>query len=102
MNTDDVRARRELRHRGRQIQTAIRSLLLEWDPIGGVPEDEYDCMIGPLHGQLSKGATAEEVAAWLGAHNDEHFGLTPEPETDSALAQRLVAAWQNIEPSRAE
>lgn len=59
-------------------------------------------MIGPLHGLLSKGATAEEIATSLGGHNDEHFGLTPDPESDSALAQRLVAAWQNIEPSRAE
>ena len=59
MNPNDRERRRELRRSVGQIQQTVRSLLLESDPIGGVPQDEYDCMIGPLYAFLSKRATAE-------------------------------------------
>jgi hypothetical protein len=72
-------------------------MLMEWDPIGvaGVPEaaDEYDCMIAPIMRQLSEGATAGPLAAWITGERVAHFGLDAQPEADNALALELVAWW---------
>lgn len=35
----------------------LRALVNEWDPIGlieaGAPEDEFDCLVGPILGESS-------------------------------------------------
>jgi hypothetical protein len=73
-------------------------MLMEWDPIGvaGVPEaaDEYDCMIAPIMRQLSEGATAGPLAAWITGERVAHFGLDAQPEADNALALELVEWWR--------
>lgn len=91
MATDGRDRRRELRGKGRQTQDTIRRFLLEWDAIGaGVPDDEYDCMIGPLYGLVSREATRAEIATWLAEYRRDHFGLPADPEADAVLAERLV------------
>ena len=58
----------------------------EWDPIGvrDIPEasDEYDSYLGPIASRLRKGATADELAAYLTEVEEVQMGLG-----ESAAAQ---------------
>jgi hypothetical protein len=82
---------------GKERMREIRALLMEWDAIGvaDVPEaaDEYDCMIGPLHGHLQRGADARSLRDWIARERVDHFGLIPNTGADSALADALVEWW---------
>jgi len=55
-----------LRSDAGRTERIIRSLLLEWDVIGGVPDDEYDGMIWPLYELIRKRSSNDEIAAWVG------------------------------------
>ena len=87
----------ENRDRTRTLQGELRGILMRWDPIGvaGAPEaaDEYDCMISPLMHRLHRGASDTELAVWLKAEVEQHFGLTPTVEREEALASSLAAWW---------
>ncbi|SFD17641.1 hypothetical protein [Klenkia taihuensis] len=76
-------------------QRAVRDLLWEWDLIGlrddDSPLDEYDCMIGPLLALRARGAGAGEIAAWVGSHAEEHFGLPSTSAADLRLAHAVLA-----------
>ena len=75
------------------MERRIRSVLLEWDPIGaGVPDDEYDCLIWPVVRRLESGTDAPELAAWLREEMDAHFGIDS-PRGIDETAERLHAAW---------
>jgi hypothetical protein len=94
MATDRRDSRRELRVKGRQTQDTIRRFLLEWDAIGAdVPDDEYDCMMGPLYGLVSREATTAVIATWLAEYRRDHFGLPADPDADAVLAERLGLAF---------
>jgi len=78
----------------------LRSLVAEWDPLGlidaGSPQDEYDCLVGPVFRRLEDGESPERIAAYLDAHIPEHFGLAPSPTLP--FAQRASAwfrSWAN-------
>ena len=77
------------------MRAGIRHLLLEWNPIDadGLPEDEYDCLISPLHHRLHSGATAEQLADYLTQEIREHFGFQPEPEGMTLFAAKLRQWW---------
>jgi len=51
----------------------------EWDPIGllslGFPDDEYDCLVGPLSGMLRQGLSAEALTTALDRQISDHFGV---------------------------
>jgi hypothetical protein len=83
------------KHRTRSMQAGIRQLLLEWNPIGfdGLPEDEYDCLISPLHHRLYAGADAEQLASYLAQQMREHFGFNPEPDGMTRFAANLWQWW---------
>jgi hypothetical protein len=83
------------KHRTRSMQAGIRQLVLEWDPIGfdGLPEDEYDCLISPLHHRLHSGATADQLTSYLAQEIPEHFGFEPEPEPMTRFAAKLSQWW---------
>lgn len=71
---------------------------MKWDPIGfaddaDFPADEYDCLVAPIVGKLSDGATVQQLATWLGAQRSEHFGLQPSPAQDRQLATQLTHWW---------
>ena len=58
----------------------LRRLLMDgWDPIGvrDIPEasDEYDSYLGPIASRLRKGATADELAAYLTEVEEVQMGL---------------------------
>jgi hypothetical protein len=58
----------------------LRDLVNEWDPIGlintGAPEDEYDCLVGPILRRLEAETSVHEIAAFLDHEMVEHFGVS--------------------------
>lgn len=76
----------------------LQGLLNEWDPIGvapglGGPEDEYDCMLGPVLTLLSGGSDEREIASFLRAELSGHFGLDPNYAQPERFAGRVLAWW---------
>jgi hypothetical protein len=81
----------------RRLESELRPLLLAWDPIGASPpEDEYDCVMAPLLVELRQGSSAAELAEWLGAHAEDHFGVTSDPEADREAATAILAWWDDV------
>ena len=82
------------KHDLRQRWAELRSLVNEWDPIGliedGAPVDEYECVVGPLLRMLEERAPQAEIAAFLGAEFDEHFGV---PIADAQVFAARAASW---------
>jgi hypothetical protein len=78
----------------------VRRVLVDiWDPIGvrdalGPNNDEYDCCVDHVAGQLIRGATDDELADYLYRQASEHMGLTNSKEA----AVRTVAALREIRP----
>jgi hypothetical protein len=75
----------------------LRRLLNEWDPIGvfphlGGPDDEYDCLYGPLMDHLHAGAPAQQIAAYLRSELTDHFGIDPTHANVEQFAERL-SSW---------
>jgi len=82
--------KRAPRSGARRAEGGIRSLLLQWDAIGvWVPDDEYDCMIWPLYKLIRQRCSTHEIAAWVGDHRRDHFGLEDDRQADTKLAERL-------------
>lgn len=76
----------------------LRHLLNKWDPIGvapelGGPDDEYDCMLGPLLTLLSGGGNEGEVGSFLRKEVSGHFGLDPNYSQPERFAARVMAWW---------
>lgn len=68
-------------------------LAREWDPIGfgaELPNDEYECVTGPLATLLRRDAPADAVATTLSEHRTEHLGLDPDPTTDRHAAEESI------------
>jgi len=82
------------RSRPKRLFSELRARLVEWDPIGavgaGAPEDEYDCVVWPILRELEEGATARELASYLVAEFNDHFGVRVEHANEFARATR---AW---------
>src|SRR5258708_30417295 len=85
------------RDRTRESRRQVRSLLMRWDPIGvgGAIEaaDEYDCMISPVMHRLYDEAPVESLVEYIAEQRD-HFGLSPDPADDHALADTLLRWWR--------
>jgi hypothetical protein len=60
-----------------------------WDPIGGVPRDEYETYAPRIAALLRGGASADEVAAVLGEIRTRTMSLPPDPEADRAVAIKI-------------
>lgn len=60
---------------------------LEWR---GAPEDEYDCVAGPVLRMLAEGTTHRELASYLNSEFNDHFGVRVQHAREFALATR---AW---------
>lgn len=76
----------------------LQRLLNEWDPIGvarelGGPDDEYDCMLGPLLALLARGSTEREIGSFLRTELSSHFGLDPNNSKPEVFARRVLAWW---------
>jgi hypothetical protein len=75
------------RERGEEELRLI--LWAAWDPIGGVPRDEYETYAPQIATRLRRGATPEEIAAFLGEIRTGMIGLPPDPASDSAVAAKI-------------
>jgi hypothetical protein len=74
----------------------VRRIIWQWDPIGVAdlaPDDEYDCLIGPVLARLRAGAGQVDIASFLHAELQGHFGMTPPFDGIDATAMRLVDWW---------
>jgi hypothetical protein len=67
--------KQESRDRWREL----RGLVNEWDPIGlisaGAPQDEYECVVGPVLRMLETAETPEAISEYLENELAEHFGM---------------------------
>jgi hypothetical protein len=77
----------------RAFINALREQLNGWDPLGVVaakgPEDEHDCLLGPLTDALRSGADAESLTRLLHDQIIDHFGL---PAAGSTERERRFAS----------
>jgi hypothetical protein len=87
----------EREQRAKEIQEAIRQVLLQWDPIGVAehPEaqDEYDSYIGGVYRLLAAGASAAEIAEHLYQIEVGSMGLAERstaPQDLLPVAEKLV------------
>ncbi len=56
----------------------------------GAPEDEYECVTGPLLRMLAEGASAREIASYMNSELNDHFGARTQHVKEFAQATR---AW---------
>jgi hypothetical protein len=75
----------------------------DWDPIGVSDEPaaagQYDAYADPLGGQLRNGATAEELAHYLGVRQNPADGSVAAATAHRAAAQKIVD-WYAAEMMR--
>jgi hypothetical protein len=78
--------------RARADAGKVRAILKEdWQPIPGVPDDEWDSYVWPVLGLLQRKASREDVAAYLRRTADETVGVpVPASALDKAV-DRLMA-----------
>jgi hypothetical protein len=91
--SEDSSERRALRRDARRAERVIRSLLLDWDAIGGVPDDEYDGMIWQLYELIRQRSSSDEIAAWVRDYRRDVFAIEGDREADTKLAGRLLATF---------
>ena len=88
---------------GTRLGNLKRLLWEEWDPIGinGEPiaQDEYDNYAEEVDRRLERGASVDEIAAYLkSVQRDRMGGVTNDPACDAAVAQKameIAAAARN-------
>ena len=79
----------------RQAARAINMVLWrDWDPIGGVPESEYEDYVWPIYRLLAAGAERNLVGAFLLYVATDKLGLTKidEARLDLALDNLMAIA----------
>lgn len=86
--------KKESRRRWRELRGAVNN----WDPVGllelGAPEDEYECLVGPLMHMLDNGSSPEEIADYLNQHIPDHFGV-PIREGAQEFVKGIVS-WSSV------
>jgi hypothetical protein len=81
----------------------LQKLVWGWDLLDlrmpGVepPEDEYDCLVGPLAGLLERGATHAEISRYLEQEMNQHFGYRPGPDHVGNSVSELLAWFERVE-----
>lgn len=75
----------------RQFATVQAILWEDWDPIGGVPRDEYDSYVWPVIDLLRKGAPRSDVEKYLVWAADENMGSPVPRERLDAVLDKLMA-----------
>jgi hypothetical protein len=68
-------------------------VFVEWDPVPGSPDDEYECLVWPSIKRLEAGWETADLAGWLSAEVREHFGVAAGPEDTGRVAHRLLDVW---------
>jgi hypothetical protein len=87
----------------RKLNRGLQDLIDEWDPVGllklGAPKDEYDCLVAPILSRLERGESSDQLAAWLGSHIADHFGV---PCADAHRFAAKALAWHDALPPDVE
>lgn len=78
----------EARTSFQQVQAILHR---DWDPIGGVPLDEYDSYAWPVLKLLMRDAPREEIAAYLRGVADRTIGCPVPEERLARVVERLIA-----------
>jgi hypothetical protein len=63
----------------KNLMLRVKEVFNEWDFLGVVgagPEDEYDCLVGPVTRFVSEKRKRDEIKAFIEKELDEHFGLS--------------------------
>lgn len=81
MDVDDGVSKRDRREIAEFID-GVRERIWAWDPVRlvdlGVPDDEYDCLVGPVTGGLREGLSPAALSGRLEAFVRGHFGQVPQ------------------------
>ncbi|MFH0888828.1 MAG: hypothetical protein V1871_06435 [Planctomycetota bacterium] len=74
------------------------SLLNEWNPIGGnnIPEDEYECFIGPILNLLFDDKGKKDLIIFLTKHLNEHIGLNPKYSKPAQFTDKVIRWWNDF------
>jgi hypothetical protein len=81
----------------------VKEALRKWDPIGVFslegdwPDDEYDAYSGHVVGLLDRGASKEEIVAYLKKTCVEHIGVGFDRPRTESIVEGLIAfgpVWQ--------
>ena len=72
----------------------LRNLVNDWDPVHliseGAPEDEYECVVGPLIRLFEQSSPSGNIASFLECEFEEHFGV---PGVDATAFAETASAW---------
>jgi dodecin len=80
--------------RWREYEPELTLLLWAlWDPISGVPLNEYENYSPAVWKLLNDEVSVERVAGELSRIRIETIGCEPDPEGDERVADRLRAWW---------
>jgi hypothetical protein len=63
------------------------------------PQDEYDCLIGPLRDRLTAGADRTAIGHFLRQELTSHLELDVADEEIDSVAERVVAWWTGSAPA---
>jgi hypothetical protein len=76
----------------------VRARISAWDPAGltevGAPDDEYDCLVGPVAAGLREGLSADALADQLRTVVLDDFGI--EPKGTEAFAKDIVKWYEAL------
>lgn len=92
--------KRKRRRADREHLRELYRRIVAWDPIGliatGAPEDEYDCLLGPIATDLRDEVTPAHLAEVLRLRITSHFGVEPENTERFAVE---ITDWHRIRRS---
>lgn len=73
---------------------SIREILNQWDPLGGSPEDEYDCLVDHVLSALHRGMTdSTDLARLIKSELNDHFGIDLSKEVVFDIAELIHNYW---------
>jgi hypothetical protein len=73
------------------MRDEIKELVDSWNPIGvdGLPDDEYDCLVGKISLWLEAGHTQNDLIFLIDNDLQEHFSLELDPDEVSEFVEKL-------------
>ena len=75
-------------------QKELRDIFNEWDFIGGVPLDEYDCIVGLTLSSLLRGIPLIDLEKFIADEITSHFGMEVD-KNDIQKNSEKIFNWFN-------
>ncbi len=77
-------------------EQALRKIFRRWDPIGGSPSNEYDCLIHHLLSvfQNNPNTSGTTIAAIISKEFADHFGFSVPQDGVERVAKEIFTIWQ--------